>query len=69
MTKYGEQLLDSYRLAQYAVLRHHVCNAGAWVWANAVGWAAAMAVMFTGAGIPAVPWPWTISARCWASRR
>ncbi len=45
-------------LAQYAVLRHHVRNARAWVWANAVGWAAAMAVMFTGAGIPAGPWPW-----------
>ena len=45
-------------LAQYVVLRHHVRNARAWVWANAVGWAAAMAVMFTGAGIPAGPWPW-----------
>lgn len=45
-------------LAQYAVLRHHVRNARAWVWANAGGWAAAMAVMFTGAGIPSGPWPW-----------
>lgn len=46
-------------LAQYAVLRHHVRNARVWVGANAVGWAAAMAVMFTGAGIPSGPWPWT----------
>lgn len=46
-------------LAQSAVLRHHVRNAKAWVWANAAGWAAAMAVMFTGAGIPDGPWPWT----------
>lgn len=45
-------------LAQYTVLRHHVRNARAWVWANAGGWAAAMAVMFTGAGIPSGPWPW-----------
>lgn len=45
-------------LAQAAVLRRHVRHPGRWVWANAVGWAGAMAVMFTGAGIPSEPWPW-----------
>jgi hypothetical protein len=45
-------------LAQAIVLRHHVSNASLWVWANALGWAAAMAIMFTGAGIPSTRWPW-----------
>lgn len=45
-------------LVQGAVLRRHVRHPGRWVWANALGWAGAMAVMFTGAGIPSEPWPW-----------
>ena len=43
--------------AQSLVLRRHVTNARTWTMANALGWAAAMAVMFTGAGIPSEPWP------------
>jgi hypothetical protein len=38
---------------QWLVLRHHVRRAGWWVFANAVAWAPAMAVVFIGAG--AVP--------------
>ena len=43
--------------AQYVVLRRFVANAGLWMLANALGWAAAMAVMFTGASIPSTTWP------------
>jgi hypothetical protein len=43
--------------AQTLVLRHHVENPGTWVMANALGWAAAMTLMFTGASIPSEPWP------------
>lgn len=43
--------------AQSLVLRRHVTNAQTWIVANALGWAAAMAVMLTGASIPNEPWP------------
>lgn len=44
--------------AQAAVLRGHVARPWRWVTANALGWAAAMAVMMTGASAPSGPWPW-----------
>lgn len=44
--------------AQAGVLRGHVARPRRWVTANALGWAAAMAVIMTGASVPSVPWPW-----------
>lgn len=55
----GAVLGAIFGLMQARVLRHHVSNAGVWVWANALGWASAMAVMLTGASTPDAPWPWT----------
>jgi hypothetical protein len=43
--------------AQAAVLRGHVTHPRRWVTANALGWAAAMAVIMTGASLPSGPWP------------
>lgn len=42
---------------QARVLRGHVARPRRWVTANAVGWAAAMGVIMTGASIPGADWP------------
>lgn len=44
--------------AQARVLRGHVARPQRWIAANSAGWAAALAVMMTGASIPSGPWPW-----------
>jgi hypothetical protein len=44
--------------AQAWALRGHVTHPRRWVTANALGWAAALAVMMTGASLPSEPWPW-----------
>jgi len=44
--------------AQARVLRGHVARPRRWVLANALGWGAALTVIFTGASLPSGPWPW-----------
>jgi len=43
--------------AQMWALRGCVAHPGRWVPANALGWAAALAVIMTGAAVPSGPWP------------
>jgi hypothetical protein len=43
--------------AQAWALRGHVLRPRLWVLANSLGWAAAMAVIFTGSSLPAAGWP------------
>jgi hypothetical protein len=53
----GALLGAMFGAVQAAVLRHHVCAARRWVWANMLGWSVAMAVIMTGASAPSGPWP------------
>lgn len=46
--------------AQARVLRGHVPRPRRWVLANALGWGAALVVIFTGASLPSGPWPWPL---------
>ncbi len=48
-------------LAQWLVLRKHRAHAWIWIPANAIGWAAALAIIFFGATLPDAGWPlWQI---------
>ena len=42
--------------AQWLVLRRYVKHAVVWIWANAIGWALAMAVIYVGASLPNAEW-------------
>lgn len=51
-------------LAQWTVLRAHVNRAKRWLWANALAWAAGMAIIFI--GMDRVPWQGSFAARALA---